>query len=731
MVSVIHGDFETRGVVELRGDEGVGLYNYASHPQTQAAMYAWAVDDTRIDLWEILQGQPISKILDEAIEDPHVMFAAWNSPFERSIFFHVLKRNIPIHRWLDPQASARYLSLPDDLETAGFALGLPKELQKDEKGEQLIKVFSKLTMPRKVRAKKGVVLEQPAPYFRDFNSDPLLWDDFGQYCIQDVAAEREIARRLAVFKVYPLPEREQKIWKLDQKINDFGMPTDRSFVKKGFSIGTMASDYAVNKLKVITGLENPKSPKQMLEWVRERGYPDNTLRKEYVTLALDNSEIKLTEEARQALEIRKVANSTSFKKLETIERQLSPDDRLRNQFIFMGSSRAGRWTSAASQLHNMARPTPEFEEEENLDAARGLIYAEDYQGLVNRFGETLVMPAVKSSIRSSFVAPAGRRLNVSDLNAIETRVGAWLADCRPLLAVFSRPHGDPYLELASKLTGIPYEELHQAIHGNDKAKKALAKRHRQIAKPGVLGCIYRLGAGGWGRNKYGDPIKVGLWGYAENMGVKMTLEQAQEVVRIFRESYPEICRLWYRFESCVSDVLKGPKNATSSLGPNGCIKFDKINRKGQNPILRIQLPSGRYLHYVDARLENTKMPWTKKDVVDGKVVETEVYRPTLVYAGVNQDTKQWETHTTSHGGKLTENVVQAIARDVLAEGMLRADDFGFPVCGHVHDEIITETHDDVFDPDYKDLEHLMSIPMAWAPDLPLGAEGYSGSYYHK
>ena len=267
MVSVIHGDFETRGVVELRGDEGVGLYNYASHPQTQAAMYAWAVDDTRIDLWEILQGQPISKILDEAIEDPHVMFAAWNSPFERSIFFHVLKRNIPIHRWLDPQASARYLSLPDDLETAGFALGLPKELQKDEKGEQLIKVFSKLTMPRKVRAKKGVVLEQPAPYFRDFNSDPLLWDDFGQYCIQDVAAEREIARRLAVFKVYPLPEREQKIWKLDQKINDFGMPTDRSFVKKGFSIGTMASDYAVNKLKVITGLENPKSPKQMLEWV--------------------------------------------------------------------------------------------------------------------------------------------------------------------------------------------------------------------------------------------------------------------------------------------------------------------------------------------------------------------------------------------------------------------------------------------------------------------------------
>ena len=731
MVSVIHGDFETRGVVELRGDEGVGLYNYASHPQTQAAMYAWAVDDTRIDLWEILQGQPISKILDEAIEDPHVMFAAWNSPFERSIFFHVLKRNIPIHRWLDPQASARYLSLPDDLETAGFALGLPKELQKDEKGEQLIKVFSKLTMPRKVRAKKGVVLEQPAPYFRDFNSDPLLWDDFGQYCIQDVAAEREIARRLAVFKVYPLPEREQKIWKLDQKINDFGMPTDRDFFRKDGVIGIKAKNDATDKLKILTELENPNSDMQMLAWVRERGYKYNFLRKEYVNLVLDDSYEGTTPEVREVLTIRKISRSTSYKKLATIERQLSPEDRLPNQFIFMGSARAGRWSSGASQLHNMARPTPEFEEEENLDAARQLIYAEDYQGLVNRFGEALVMPAVKSSIRSSFVAKPGRRLNVSDLNAIETRVGAWLAGCHTLLSVFARPHGDPYLEFASRMTGIPYEDLDRDIHSKDKKAKAIAKRHRQKAKVGVLQCIFRAAAGGWGVNKKKDPVKKGLWGSAENMGVKMTLEQAQEIVTAFRTVYPEIVRLWYDFENRVHDVLKGPKNATSSLGPNGCIKFDKINRKGQNPILRIQLPSGRYLHYVDARLENTKMPWTKKDVVDGKVVETEVYRPTLVYAGVNQDTKQWETHTTSHGGKLTENVVQAIARDVLAEGMLRADDFGFPVCGHVHDEIITETHDDVFDPDYKDLEHLMSIPMAWAPDLPLGAEGYSGSYYHK
>lgn len=404
-VDTLHGDFETRSEVQLRGDESVGLHNYAIHPTTRALMFAWAINDGPISLWEIEQGQECPKILYEAIEDPEVQCAAWNSAFERYIFCYVLKRNIPIARWIDPQASARYLSLPDDLETAAIALGLPREFHKDEKGEQLIKVFSSLTIPRRVRTKKSVVTEVPVPYFRDYKSDPLLWDDFGQYCIQDVAAEREIARRLQVFGTYPLPERERRIWELDQKINDRGMPTDREFVRKAYSIGVQTSDKAVEKLKALTGLENPKSQKQMLEWVQKHGYEPNTLRKEYVALALDSPDMDAPDrQAREVLELRKVANSTSYKKLATIERHLSPDERLKNQFIFMGSSRAARWSSAAGQLHNMARPTPEFEEEENLDAARQLIYAEDYQGIVAKFGESNVMPAVKSSIRSSFVA---------------------------------------------------------------------------------------------------------------------------------------------------------------------------------------------------------------------------------------------------------------------------------------------------------------------------------------
>jgi DNA polymerase bacteriophage-type len=738
-LDTLHIDFETRSEVGLsnKDEDSVGLYNYSVHPSTRALMLAWALNDEKISLWGILRGQPMPAILKEAFENPAVMIAAWNSPFERHVLKYVLGIGIPIERWTDPQASARYLSLPADLDTAGVALGLPPELRKDDAGERLIKIFSKLTIPRKKRAKKGEVCVPPRPYFRDHNSDPILWDDFEQYCIQDVEAEREIMRRLVKFQVYPLPEREQAIWRLDQKINDVGMPTDIKFVRNAYTIGKMSSDRAVEKLKAITGLENPKSPTQFLEWAQPRGYKPNTLKKEYVEFALGDKENPMSDELRNALEIRKTAAATSYSKLETIAEHMCADGQLRNQFIFMGSARAGRWSSASAQLHNMARPTPEFEEEENLDAAREMIYNLDYDGLAAKFGEANVMSAVKSSIRSSFVATPGNRFDVADLNAIETRVAAWLADCGPLLHGFRNiPDFDPYLEFASKMTGIPYQDLFDAIHGTDKQKKAVAKRHRQIAKPGVLGCVYRLSGGGWGKNKYGDPIKVGLWGYAENMGVKMDLDTALQVVKMFREVYPEIGQLWYKLEEVVYAVLRGPKNAKGAIGPNGCVKIDKINRKGKHPVLRIQLPSGRYLHYIDAHLEDIKMPWTKSVVkVDenGKqfVAQETVWKPGLVYSGVDQQTHQWTPHIVSHGGKLTENIVQAIARDVLAEMLLRADAAGFCITGHVHDELVTQQGKSLLALSYKVLEQLMAEPVSWAPDLPLGAAGYSGPYYHK
>jgi len=324
-----------------------------------------------------------------------------------------------------------------------------------------------------------------------------------------------------------------------------------------------------------------------------------------------------------------------------------------------------------------------------------------------------------------------QRLDVCDINAVETRVAAYVAQCWPLMDVFKprpgKPNGnDPYVEFsATKLKGIKYEKMEADLKSADKMIKKAAKDDRQMGKVGVLGCVYRMGGGGWGKNKYGDDIKLGLWGYAENYGVQMPQQQAHQIVRVFRESYLEIPQCWQDIEIAYTAVLAGTRTKRE-IGPNGCIKFDKIpyldfpNRW----VLRIQLPSGRFLHYLDARIQEQKKPWKDYDGND-------VYGPTLTYAGSNQVTKVWSDNITSHGGKVFENVVQGFARDVLAEKMLRFEEIGLRIVGHVHDEGITRNPDCPFQPGYQDMVSVMSQPVDWAPGLLLGADGFAGAYYHK
>lgn len=366
------------------------------------------------------------------------------------------------------------------------------------------------------------------------------------------------------------------------------------------------------------------------------------------------------------------------------------------------------------------------------------------------------------------------RLQVCDLNAIETRVGAWLAGCTDLMKVFEPytdqfgkycPNGrDPYLAFACKMWALDYAPLYADYKGkNGSDRKGDAKRKRQIAKPGVLGAIYRMAGGQWGfapaRKDHGDDcnakergangkktgvkfchceevrdrIKTGLWGYADNMGIEMSQEQSNEVVRIFRDSYPEICDpqrgIWKQLEVAVADVMHPDHPATvRTIGPNGCVVIDRLNIEGRKPMMRMRLPSGRYLHYLDARLEPTLMPWKGEDD-DGN--EIDVYRDSLIYAGTNQKTKQWDIWVSTHGGKLFENLVQGIARDILAHSLLQFEAREMPLVGHVHDEGITLVEDDLLSPTVHDMIEIMSTPIDWAPGLLLGADGYEETYYHK
>ncbi len=311
---------------------------------------------------------------------------------------------------------------------------------------------------------------------------------------------------------------------------------------------------------------------------------------------------------------------------------------------------------------------------------------------------------------------------MADLASIETRVAAWLSGCESLTKVF-QDGLDAYLDLAVKMYGLPYGKLWADYKGeNGKAAQIAAKQMRQIAKPGILGCVYGLSGGGWGFNKNGDRIKTGLWGYASAMGVDMSQEQAHMVVRIFRESYREIPEFWKKLEDAVSDVMKGT-NTVRRLGPNDCITIDKLIVNDEREIMRMQLPSGRRLHYIDARLESCKMPWLK----DGETV----YRDNLVYAGINQDTKQWDTWVQTRGSKLFENLDQAISRDILGCKLLDIEAADMPIAAHVHDEGVAIVPDDPFSPSVKDMIRIMSQPVSWAPGLLLGADGFESSFYRK
>ena len=319
----ICGDFETSSEAEIRD---VGLYNYATHPSTRVLMFSYAFVETLFDKpvvkrWEPRGGKismPSDLML--SIRDSDDQIIAFNSAFERYIFRYVLGIEIPASRFQDPQASARYLSLPASLDDVGRQLGLPYELRKDKRGDDLISLFS---IPHTRKKKEGGGI-----YFNDWNSHPEQWEQFGEYCDQDVRAELEVARREHMLGAFPLPGREREIWLFDQKVNDRGMPTDRKFVQNLFQIADKNKQEKLEAQNKLTGLENANSATQLLPWVQQRGYPLSSLRKSKIEILLKDTGNELTPECREVLKARMEASSTSYKKLQTMTENLCPDNRI-------------------------------------------------------------------------------------------------------------------------------------------------------------------------------------------------------------------------------------------------------------------------------------------------------------------------------------------------------------------------------------------------------------------
>lgn len=406
----LHTDFESRGTVS---PEDVGGYNYIWHPQTEALFLNYAFGNGPVKTWHIYENSAsIPAELSDALTDPSIMLTAFNSSFERHTFAR-LGYLISASRFIDPQVGGRYLSLPANLEAQCQILDVPTSMAKDARGDALIKLFCELHETKK---KKG---EESRQFYNDWNSHPKEWAEFIEYGRQDVIAERELLRRQRLLGALPLPPFEQRLWLFDQAVNDRGVPVDRVFVEKMYKLALRAKQEAKDAQNAITGLQNSNSRDQVLPWLKARGYPFSTLRKETVDSVLKDPEMKavLAPEAREVLTKRREASSTTYTKLPSILARISEDNRLRGMFQFMGSARCGRWSGSAVQLHNMARPGNvgkvvkdgveiepgyDFEDPDVVNEARAMIYAEDYDGIKIKYKSVLLV--VKNLIRTVFVA---------------------------------------------------------------------------------------------------------------------------------------------------------------------------------------------------------------------------------------------------------------------------------------------------------------------------------------
>lgn len=682
MAEKLHIDFETKCELNLKT---VGLDLYMRHKSFRPIWVAYALGDEEPTEVDLSDDDTLPDDLLELLDDPDVEIWAFNAAFERLVLNRYYKLKIKIRRFRCSMALAYMHAYVGNLDEIGGQMNIAAEFRKDKEGDRLMKMFSIPSKPTK---------NQPHVW-RTKRTDPVDWRKYGAYCGQDVVAERAQTDELLKF---PVPDREWDMWFLDQVINDIGIPIDKEFVVNAIRMADKRKKILTDMMVELTDLANPGSVTQLMPWLKERGYPYDDLRKDTVKITLnrdedEHDEVELTEDCRACLKLRQQQARTSVRKYNAILQRLSPDNRIRYILQYGGASRTLRWAGRAMQPQNLPRTPKKLEEPAMLEKVTAMIRSGDYEELSLFVAEP--MDALAGLVRSSIRAELGNELVVCDLASIESRVIAWLTGCVRLLKVFTDGKC-AYRDFATELFKIEYDEV--------------TKGQRTDAKPAVLGAGYRLGGGAMIEGK-----KTGLWGYAENMGIALSKDDSHKAVKIFRKAYHEIVDTWYAYEDAISHAIRTGKR--TRVGP---IRFCM-----EKPYLTAELPSGRKLWYLHPRVRKAKIKWVDKD---GEQKEFE--KDSISYMGKQQNGRKW-IRIQSHGGKFIENFVQAIARDILREGLIAAADDGFNIVLHVHDEIVAEhPKGDNYYTEARLIE-LMSQSIPWCADMPLGAAGFTAELYRK
>lgn len=678
----LHLDFETACELNLKM---VGLDLYTRHESFRPIWVAYALDDDEVTEVDLSDDDTLPDDLLDALEDEDIEVWAFNAAFERLVLNRYYKLKVKIRRFRCSMALAYMHAFVGGLDEVHKQMSLAEEFAKDAEGSRLMKLFS---MPQKITK------NQPHRW-RNKRTDPVDWRKYGAYCGQDVVAERAQANELLK---YPVPEREWEMYALDQVINDAGIPIDKQFVVNAIRLAEKRKKILTEKMAQLTDLTNPGSVQQLMPWLKDRGYPYDDLQKLSVKLALNrhedaNDEVSLTPLCFKVLKLRQQQARTSVRKYNAILQRLSPDNRIRHILQYGGASRTLRWAGRAMQPQNLPRTPKKLEELDILTTVSEIIRDGDYDLLELFCAEP--MDALAGLVRSSIKAGDNKKLVVCDLSSIESRVIGWLTGCKRLLEVF-RNGMCAYKDFATELYKIEYDEV--------------TKGQRGDAKPAVLGAGFRLGGGAMIEGK-----KTGLWGYAENMGINLSRDDSHKAVKIFRKAYSEIPEAWYAYEEAISHTIRTGRG--TRVGP---IRF-----RMDAPYLTAELPSGRKLWYLHPRVRKAKIKYVDKD---GN--EASFEKDSISYMGKQQNGKKW-IRVQSHGGKFIENFVQAIARDILREGLLAAADAGFNIVMHVHDEIVCEHDEDDDEFTVAKLRELMAQPIEWCADMPMDAAGYEGVIYRK
>lgn len=647
-----------------------GAFKYAQAPGSEVMLFAYSLDGGPVEIVDLTAGESLPENIADLMFDSDCLKHAYNAAFE----WYCLSQRMLLSeescinwlpQWRCTMLHGLYCGYTAGLGVTGTALGLPEDKRKLTTGKALIRTFCVPCKPTKSNGGRTRTLP---------HHEPEKWELFKSYCKQDVVTEMEVEKRLSP---YPVPEDVQRQWERDQIINLRGVAVDLDLVAGALRCSQQVTEQLTAEAVGLSGLDNPNSVAQLSSWLQEEtGETVADLRKETVTAML-GQDIG-SGAARRMLEIRQELSKTSVKKYTAMQEAAGADGRVRGLLQFYGANRSGRWAGRLVQVQNLPRT---YLPADLQPSAREWVKAGNVAALRAVFGS--VTDTLSQLIRTALVPAPGHLFIDADFSAIEARVISWLAGEEWRLEVF-RTHGKIYEASASQMFGVPLERI---TKGNPEYSL------RQKGKVAELALGYQGGAGAL--------IRMGA------LDKGLTEDELPDIVRRWRETNRRVRDLWYAVEAA---ALQTVQTGASTGIRNLRFALTGDAESGQR-FMTVLLPSGRELYYAQPT-----------------ITTDERGRKQLHYMGQSQTTKRWEPVDT-YGGKLVENITQAVARDCLAVSIDRLEDAGYPVVFHVHDEVIIDCP--ASEEDLNRVCEIMGRPIPWAPGLPLKADGWIGEFYTK